>query len=249
MILLKSEKELAIMEEGGKKLARIFKKVFSEIKPGVKLCDLEFLANKLIAENNGQPSFKMVAGYNWATCININQGVVHGIPTAYRIKDGDLVSLDMGMYYRGFHSDMSRTLHLGVANDDFVEAGRRAFKKAVVQARPGNYLGQISQAIEKEITGSGYRPVEALTGHGIGRNLHEEPQIFGFLKGEVEKTPILKSGMALAIEVIYVQGKPDLVIRDDGWTIETEDNHLAGLFEDTVILTPKGPKVITDFRL
>lgn len=253
MIPIKSEEELAIMAEGGRRLVWVFEKVFREIKPGVRLSFLEDLANQLIASQGGQPSFKMVKGYHWATCICVNQGVVHGIPGEYQIKKADLVSLDMGMYYGGFHTDMARTLRVRMQNgkckmqnDKFLEAGKRALKKAIEVAKPGNRLGHISRAIEQEIRKAGFRPVEALTGHGIGKELHEEPLIPGLVKDEIEKTPILKPGMTLAIEVIYAQGQPDLVIKEDGWTIETEDQKLAGLFEDTIVITKTGPQVLTN---
>ncbi len=252
MISLKTEKEIKIMKEGGKKLAWVFNQVLREIKPGVRLRQLDSLAEKLIEKQGGTPSFKTVQSYKWATCININQGVVHGIPNDYRIKKGDLVSLDMGMLYRGFHTDMARTLCVRTKNEKlktknlgFLEVGRRALKMATEAAKVGNHVGHISVAIEKEIRKAGFSPIEVLTGHGVGKNLHEEPQIPCLLKEEIEKTPLLKSGMTLAIEVIYAENNPQLVVEEDGWTIKTADNGLAGLFEDTILITKKSSIILT----
>jgi len=241
------------MAEGGKKLGLVMKEILTEIEPGVTLSTLDKLAESLILKAGGQPSFKMVKGYHWTTCININQGVVHGIPNEYQIKNGDLVSVDIGMYYQGFHTDMARTIRVkeqesGRVENRFLEAGKMALKRAIAEAKLGNYLGQISQAIEQVIRRAGYQPVKELTGHGVGKKLHEEPMIPGFITKDVKNTPVLKTGMALAIEVIYAQKKPDLVIKDDGWTIETEDGSLTGLFEDTIAITDSGTPVLTDFN-
>jgi methionyl aminopeptidase len=219
----------------------------------VSLKKLDQLAESLIKKAGGKPSFKMVKSYHWTTCINVNQGVVHGVPGDYRLKAGDLVSVDIGIFYQGFHTDMARTIRLGSKNqrdkDDFLVPGRRALKKAIKAAKPGNRVGHISAVIEKEIRRGGLSPVRNLTGHGVGRELHEEPRIHCFLKGKIEETPKLKPGMVLAIEVIYVQGKPDLVLKDDSWTIETADGQLAGLFENTIAVTKKKPLILTRLPL
>lgn len=252
MIPTKTKKEIEIMKEGGKKLSFVFGEVLQEIKPGIKLKELDKLAESLIVEQGGFPSFKTVKGYNWATCININEGVVHGVPNDYRIKEGDVVSLDIGMLYRGFHTDMARTVlvrnqksKVKSQKSRFLGAGKKALRAAITVAKPGKRVGHISAAIEREIRKSGFSPVEALTGHGVGRKLHEEPQIPCFLAGKIEETPLLEQGITLAIEVIYTGGKPDLILEDNGWTIKTADNSLAGLFENTILITKKGPIILT----
>jgi len=260
MIPIKTEKEIKVMREGGKRLASVFSEILKKIKLGVELKELDSLTEELIKKQEGFPSFKTVKGYHWATCININEGVVHGIPNSYRIKEGDLVSLDMGMYYRGLHTDMARTFWVGmqdstcqladkVQNSEFLEAGKRALKAAIEAARLGNRVGHISAAIEREIRKAGFSPIEMLTGHGVGRKLHEEPQIFCFMAREINQTCFLKPGMVLAIEVIYAQGKPDLVLGEDGWTIKTADGKLAALFEDTVLVTEKSPLILTPLEM
>lgn len=252
MIPIKTEDEIKQMQEGGEKLAEVMRGVLKQVRPGVKLSELDKLAEVLIEKQGGESSFKMVPSYHWATCINVNEGVVHGVPHKYRIKNGDVVSVDMGMFFKGLHTDMARTLRvrvqrakLKVQSDEFLEAGRRALKKAIEAARLGNRVGHISQAIEQEIKKAGFSPIQSLTGHGVGKELHEGPQIPCFLRGDIEKTTKLKPGMTLAIEVIYSQGKPEVVLNDDNWTINTEDGSLAGLFEDTIAVTTGELLVLT----
>lgn len=218
-----------------------------KIKPGMSLKEIDRLAEQLIEKQGGKPSFKMVEGYHWASCLNVNQGVVHGVPNDYQLKDGDLLSIDIGMFYQGLHTDMARTIRVGKKNQDekFLEAGKRALAKAVQAAKAGNRVGHISQAIEKEIKRHGFQPIQALVGHGVGKKLHEPPAIPCYLKGEITETEKLKSGMTLAIEIIYTQGKPKVVVNNDGWTVKTADGQLAGLFENTVVVTKRGPRVLT----
>lgn len=247
MISLKSAKEIEIMRDGGKKLALVMEKVLAKVKPGMKLKEVDNLAEKLIEEQGGKPSFKMVKGYHWATCLNVNQGVVHGIPTDYHLKDNDILSVDIGMYYQGLHTDMARTIRVKEkrTKDIFLKAGEKALKRAILVAKAGNRVGHISLAIQTEIEKYGFSPVQTLVGHGVGKELHEAPTIPCYLKGKVKETSRLKPGMTLAVEVIYTQGDPDILVKKDGWTTETVDGSLACLFEDTVIVTSKGPLVLT----
>jgi len=241
-----------MMKTGGQKLARVLAEVLKTAKPGVSLKELDQLAEALLEKTGGRPSFKMVAGYHWATCLNVNQGVVHGIPTDYRLKRGDLLSVDVGLFYQGFHTDMARTISVPGGErerekKEFLQAGEKALLAAIEAAQPGKRVGHLSAVIETEIKKAGFRPVEVLTGHGVGKELHEEPQIPCFLRERVEKTPLLKPGMTLAVEVIYTQGKPAVVLGDDGWTVETADGRLAGLFEKTIAVTEKGALVLTPY--
>ncbi len=248
MIPIKTKAEVERMRESGKRLAWVLAQTLKKIKPGVSLKELDSLAESLIKKQKGKPSFKMVPNYHWATCLNINEGVVHGIPDEYQVKDGDLVSVDVGIFYRGFHADMARTIKIQgnqIQDDNFLKVGKRALKEATKAAKAGNHLGHISKAIEREIRKGGFSPVKALTGHGIGKKLHEEPQIPCFLEGEIKETPRLSSRMTLAIEVIYIQGKPGVVLDRDGWTVNAANGEKAGLFEDTVLVTDKGGKALT----
>jgi methionyl aminopeptidase len=251
MIPIKTMAEAERMREGGQRLAWVLTQTLKRIKPGVSLKELDGLAESLIEKQKGKPSFKMVPNYHWATCLNINEGVVHGIPGKYQIKDGDLVSLDVGIFYQGFHTDMARTVKIQsgqIQDNNFLKAGKRALKEATKAARAGNRLGHISKAIEREIRKAGFSPVKALTGHGVGKRLHEEPQIPCFLEGEIKETPQLSSGMTLAIEVIYIQGKPGVVLNRDGWTVTAAKGKQAGLFEDTVLVTVKGGEALTKLK-
>jgi len=248
-IQVKTEKELAIMAEGGEKLGRVKLALKKAVKIGGTAAGLEGLANKLIAKEGGTPSFKGVPGYHWATCVNVNAGVVHGIPNAEIIfKKGDVVSVDVGMKYRGFHTDTS--FSVGLSSDRktarFLEVGERALKKAIEMAKPGNRVYDISETIERQVRGAGLTPVEDLVGHGIGKDLHEEPQIPCFSRGKREESPLISQGAVLAIEVMYVKGKKDLVLGHDGWTISTADGKIAALFEETVAVTSGGPLILTE---
>jgi len=245
MIPLKSVEEIKIMSEGGKRLVGVMKAVLDQIKPGMSLKKVDFLADELIEKQGGKPSFKMVEGYHWATCLNVNQGVVHGVPNDYQLKEKDFLSFDIGMFYQGFHTDMARTIKVDRKQTDFLKVGEKALAEATETAKPGNRVGHLSLAIEKEIKKGGFVPIRALVGHGVGKKLHEEPQIPGYLQGKIESTEELKPGMTLAIEVIYTQGKPEVKVEDDGWTVETVDGQLAALFEDTVAVTNQGAKRLT----
>lgn len=244
------EEKLALMQEGGRRLAKVFLAVLPQIKPGATLTYINHLVEEEITKAGGELSFKMVAGYRWASCINLNQGVVHGVPKDRKVKEDDLVSLDAGFFYRGFHTDRAETIIAGQKKTKekikLVEAGKEALKQAIIQAKPANRVGHISRAIETSLTGAGFNPVRSLIGHGIGKKLHQEPAIPCYLEGKIEETPELLVGMNLAIEVIYTAGNPDLVELEDGWTIETADGKIAGLFEETVAVTGKGPQVLTE---
>jgi len=235
-------------QKSGKRLSEVFGRVLEEIKPGRRLIEIEKKANQLLLETGGRPSFKMVKNYHWATCLNLNEGVVHGIPDEKVIKSGDVVSLDMGLYYHGWHSDMAYTIQVGRSDrktERFLAAGREALSAAVAEVKAGKRVGHISGAIQKVIEGSGYHCVRELTGHGVGRKLHQFPWIPCLLTSPVAETPLLKEGMGLAIEVIYALGKPDLKKSSDGWTIKTQDGKISALFEKTVLVTRRGSKVIT----
>ncbi|MFH0864050.1 MAG: type I methionyl aminopeptidase [Candidatus Gottesmanbacteria bacterium] len=256
MIILKTKDEIEIMREGGQILADIMEKIKKEVRPGVTTLELDSLADKLISEK-GEPSFKHVRGYQWATCMCVNDVVVHGIPNNYKLKEGDILGIDIGMIYKGFNSDMSWTMEIQNSEfriqnnknneiDKFLNTGKIALERAIKQAKVGNHIGHISKAIQDTIESAGYAPVKTLVGHGIGKNLHEEPQIPGFLKGNINDTPKLNEGMTIAIEVIYNQGSPEVIYgNDDGWTIKTINNKLSGLFEQTIAILSSGPEVLT----
>ena len=259
MIHLKSEKEIATMQEGGKKLKRVLTETLIQVKPGISAAKIDKFADDLIRKEGGEPSFKRVKGYRWASCICINDCVVHGIPHKEIIlKEDNVVTVDLGMYYQGFHTDMSWTVRVEdpirqLADKDpndkinkFLKTGERALKNGIAQVKLGNRIGHISQAIQNTIEPEGYGVIEELVGHGVGRKLHEDPEVPGLLMRPLSKTPKLKIGMTLAIEAIYVMGKPDVYIDEaDGWTIRTKDGTIASCFEKTIALTRGGLLVLT----
>lgn len=254
MIDIKTSDEIEKMKEGGTILAQVLGEVLSKVKPGVSELELDAFVEKLIREKGAEPGFKRVKGYNHTLCISTNDVVVHGVPTNYRFKSGDLVGIDCGVYYKGFNTDMAETVRINNSEltiqndriDRFLDTGERALKEGIKAAKLGNRVGHISQTIQQIVENAGYSVVRSLVGHGVGKNLHEEPEVPGFLNVEIDKTAKLLEGMTIAVEVIYNMGKPGVVYsRDDGWTIKTEDQSLSGLFERTVAITKDGPLVLT----
>jgi len=257
MIKIKTAKEIEVMRVGGKILSEVLSQVVNNIKPGVSEKELDNLAEKLIVQKGGEPGFKKVKNYKNTICVSTNSVVVHGIPTNYKFKEADVVGIDCGVFYKGLHTDMSETVRVSNSKvksqsskldeiDKFLDVGKRALDEAIKTARAGNRVGDISKTIqdivEKE---NGYSVVRTLVGHGVGRNLHEEPEVPGFLVGDINKTPLLREGMTIAIEVIYNMGKSDVELLQDGWTIKTADNSISGVFEKTVAITAGVPLILT----
>lgn len=246
-IFVKSPGDIQKMAEGGKKLSKIKKSLKKMVSVGATAGEIEELAAHLIKEEGGKPSFMMVPNYQWAICINVNEGLVHGIPKPEIVfEKGDVVSVDVGFFYKGFHTDTSFSLGLEAeVAREFLASGEEALKKAIDTAKVGNYIFDISKAIEDTLLACGYRPIRALVGHGVGRHLHEGPQIPCFTNGSREKSPRIVAGMALAIEVMYTKGSGEVEIGSDGWTISMRDGKMAALYEETVAITKHGPLVLT----
>lgn len=248
MITIKTDEEIKIMAEGGAKLGRVKNALKAAVSAGVTAEDIEKLAQELIKKEGAEPSFDKVPGYRWATCINVNEGLVHGIPSRGLVfKDHDVVSIDVGIYYKGFHTDTSVTVAINPTDEikKFLSVGRSALEKAISKVREGNFIFNISEAIEKTIEEGGYTTIKALVGHGVGRELHEDPQIPCFVPGKIDESPKIKKGMVLAVEVMYAQGSDKVAIAEDGWTIVMRDGKISALFEETVAVTQKGPKILT----
>ncbi len=255
MIDIKTAEEIKIMAEGGRILADVLFEVLKFAKVGVSELELDGIAEKLILEKGGEPGFKKVKGYNYTICISTNDVVVHGIPTKYKLKEGDVVGIDCGVYYKGFHTDMAQTVRVQKSKiksqkpdeiDRFLQVGEKAMWEGIKVAREGNRVGDISKAIQDIVERQGYSIVKSLVGHGVGRQLHEYPEIPGFLDKSIEKTPKLKYGMTIAIETIYNMGKSDVVYPgNDSWTIKSKDGSLSGLFERTIAVVKEGPVILT----
>lgn len=244
----KTDDEIKIMAEGGAKLKYVKEVLRKQVGAGVSAFDVEKLANELIEKEGGKASFKMVPGYSWATCISVNEELVHGIPKKEKVfKKGDLVSVDVGIYFKGFHTDTSFSVGLELDEEakKFLEVGKMAFQKALSEVRVGNHIYDISQAIQDTVEGAGYSAIRSLVGHGVGRDLHEEPQIPCFVPGPIDESPEIVPGMVLAVEVMYALGSPDTAILDDDWTIVMRDDKISALFEDTIAVSTRGVEILT----
>lgn len=247
MSRLKNSYELKLIRESGRIAATALKKATEAIKVGVTGLEVDEIVRKEIIKQGGDLSYKTVPGYNYATCITINEQVVHGIPTSRKFEKGDVVSVDLAVMYKGWHTDCAWTILAGEAGKSkFLEVGEEALWQGISQAVEGNRVGDISAAIQTKIEGAGYSVVRSLVGHGVGRRLHEDPEIPGF--GDKGTGPILRSGMSLAIEVIYTAGSHEVVLEEDGWTFSSADKSLGGLFEMTVIVGRKEAEVLTNWR-
>lgn len=251
-IRIKTQDQIKIMHEGGQKLGHIRDELITAVEAGVNAMEIEKLANNLIERCGGKASFKMVPGYSWATCINVNNGVVHGIPKESTVfNSGDVVSVDVGLFYKGFHTDTSASKVVGEDKNkqQFLRVGRQALDMAIAQAQPGNHIYDISKAFQDIIEDAGYNVVRALTGHGVGVDLHEAPFVPCFVEKGANarlKSPEIVPGMVLALEIMYTQGSGEVDTAEDGWTIVTVDGKISALFEETVAVQKDGPIVLTN---
>lgn len=241
------------MTKGGKILSETMWEVLKHAKAGVSELELDALAEKLIVQKGGKPGFKMVKGYHHTICISTNDVIVHGIPTAYRLKEGDIVGIDCGVFYEGFHTDMSESIVVGGMGkapekvQKFLKTGKKALEEALKQVKPGNHIGDISHVIQHIVEeDGGYGVTRELIGHGVGKKLHEDPPVPGYMTKKVEKTPLLVPGMVIAVEIIYNMGSREIAFAGtDDWTIKTRDGSLSGLFERTVAITETGHVILT----
>jgi methionyl aminopeptidase len=252
MIDYKTPEEIKIMQHGGHILATVLGEVMAAVKPGITELELDQLAEKRIRELGGEPGFMKVDGYHHTTCFSTNDVVVHGIPSKYVVQEGDVVGIDCGVFYKGLHTDMSESVRVITKEnkkdkvDKFLQIGKIALEEAIEQATIGNRVGHISQRIQRIVEKeAGYSVVRSLIGHGVGKELHEAPEVPGYLVGNINRTPLLKEGMTIAVEVIYNMGIHDVVLDSDHWTIRTRDGKLSGLYERTIAITKNGPLLLT----
>ena len=246
-VTIKSAREIELMREAGRLLAEVHEEMAAFIKPGISTKDIDKLGEKLIREKGCIPNFLNYHGYPASVCVSVNDEVVHGIPNKHRIlQEGDIVSLDAGLIYKGYHSDAARTYGVGTISKEaqqLIDVTRQSFFEGIKYAKAGNRLHDISNAIAAYAESFGYGVVRDLVGHGIGTELHEDPQIPNFR--QVRKGIKLVPGMTLAIEPMINAGTWEVCWLDDEWTVVSEDGSLSAHYENTVLITDGEPEILT----
>jgi methionyl aminopeptidase len=250
VILLKSQRELGHMRRAGRVLAAVKVELRRLARPGVSTKEIDEAVEAFIVARGARSAFKGYRGYPATVCVSINEEVVHGIPSRRRrLKEGDIVGLDLGCIVDGYYADCAITLPVGPVPprvQELLDVTRESLDKAIVQCRPGNRLGDVSHAVQTHCESHGFGVVRAFVGHGIGRNLHEDPQVPNF--GEPGRGPVLKPGMVLAVEPMVTMGSWEVRVLDDRWTAVTADSSWSAHFEDTIAITEDGPEVLTRFE-
>ena len=246
-VTIKSEREIELMRESCRLLAKVHDELGQAIRPGMSTLEIDRLGEKLIRDCGCIPNFLHYNGYPASICVSVNDEVVHGIPRSDRIlQDGDIVSLDAGLIYKGYHSDAARTYAVGNASPEakkLIEETRNSFFEGIKFAKAGNHRYDISNAIDAYISQFGYGVVRALVGHGIGTSLHEDPEIPNF--SQRRRGIKLQPGMTLAIEPMINMGSPEVVWLDDDWTVVSEDGSLSAHYENTILITDGEPEILT----
>ena len=246
-VSIKSAHEIELMRESCRRLSIVHKELEEAIRPGISTLDIDRLGEKLIRSLGGIPNFLHYNGYPASICVSVNDEVVHGIPSKHRIlQEGDIVSLDAGLIYKGFHSDAARTHAVGTISPEaqkLLDVTKQSFFEGIKQAKAGNHLFDISAAIDDYVSGFGYGIVQDLVGHGIGTNLHEDPQIPNFRQKRhgIKLVP----GMTLAIEPMVNMGTWKVKWLDDEWTVISEDHSLSAHYENTILITDGEPEILT----
>ena len=254
MVTIKSKKEIELMKEACKVVAILYEELEKIIKPGMTTWQIDEIAEQIIRQNGAIPAekgynvgIKGIPDYPAATCISVNDEVIHGIPSKKKIiKEGDIVSIDTVALKNGFHGDAARTFTVGKISKEaqnLIDITKQAFFEGIKYAIPGNRIGDISHAIGEFVHKNGYSVVRKFQGHGIGRQMHEDPGIPNY--GKAGRGIRLEPGMTLAIEPMVIQGKPNILELEDGWTIITEDGSLSAHYENTILITKNQPEILT----
>ena len=246
MIIRKSHQEIETMARAGAVVADTLALLEENIQPGITTGELDAIAEEFIRSRGGEPTFKGYKGYPAATCLSPNSMVVHGIPGRRRLQDGDILSVDVGVTLDGFVADSAWTFPVGTISAEaqrLLDACKAALEAGIEQARVGKTVGDISRAVQSVTEAAGFSVIRSLVGHGVGRSMHEDPQVPNFVSSH--RGPELKEGMTLAIEPMITAGAPDVYIHDDDWSISSADGSLAAHFEHTVAVTGQGPRILT----
>ena len=250
MIYLKTNEEIELLRENNLLVSQALAEVGKHIKPGVTTKELNRIAEDFIRSHGAIPSFLGYEGYPASACISVNEQVVHGIPSDYVIKEGDIVSVDLGTFMKGFNGDSAYTFAVGEIADDvrqLLEVTKEALYKGTAQAKAGNRVGDISAAVQEYAESFGYGVVRELEGHGLGRKMHEAPGVPNY--GARGRGPLLKEGMVICIEPMITMGNRAIVFERDGWTVRTRDRKPAAHYEFAVAIRKDGPDVLTDFGI
>jgi len=246
MIIFKSAAELEAMRQSSRIVAAVLGELEPLIRPGIRTRDLDLYAEKRTRELGAVPAFKGYRGYPASVCISVNEEIIHGIPSGRILQEGDIVSLDFGVLFEGFYSDSALTVPVGRTVPEalqLIAAAERSFFKGLEQLREGNRLSDISAAIQASVESDGFAVIRQFVGHGIGRALHEEPQIPNF--GAPGRGPKIRPGMTLAIEPMIAAGGYEVEVLEDGWTAVTRDRRLSAHYEHTVAMTENGPEILS----
>ena len=247
MIMRKSKAEIEAMARAGELVHETLQLVAEHIEPGVSMLELDALAEEHILAQGGVPTSKGYKGFPAALCISPNSMVVHGIPNDYRAREGDLISIDLGVTLDGLVADSAVTVGVGEIDSEaqrLLDVCQEALAAGIAEARDGNHLSDISHAVQTVVEDAGFSVVRSLVGHGVGRSYHEDPQIPNY--GPAGRGAVLQTGMTLAIEPMITAGGPDVYVHDDEWSISSVDSSLAAHFEHTVAVTPEGPRILTE---
>ncbi|PCJ53115.1 MAG: type I methionyl aminopeptidase [Candidatus Hydrogenedentota bacterium] len=245
MIAIRSQREIDLLREADQIVARVLTTLADKVKPGVRLSDLDAEGEAIIREADGIPSFKGYEGFPASTCISVDEVIVHGIPGDRILKEGEIVSIDVGVIYKGYYGDAAFSMPCGTLDatrTKLMDITERALANGIDAARAGNYLQDISRAIEKTVKPSGFGIVENFVGHGIGSAMHEDPQIANFDTGS--RGPKLKAGMVMALEPMVNVGTHEVAVLEDGWTAVTADGKPSAHFEHSIVIRPEGPPEI-----
>ncbi|MEM6523916.1 MAG: type I methionyl aminopeptidase [Bacteroidota bacterium] len=249
MVKYKTREEVEIIKESAQILGKAHGEVAKLIKPGVKTIDLDRVAEEFIRDHEGLPSFKNFNGFPSSLCISLNENVVHGFPSDYELREGDIISVDCGVFYRGFHSDSAYTYPIGEVTleiKQLLEVTKESLYKGIEKAVYGNRMGDVAYAIQHHVESYGYGIVRELVGHGLGRDLHEGPEVPNY--GKRGKGPILKDGLVIAIEPMINLGSRKVVQEADGWTIRTADRQPSAHYEHTIAVFKDKTEVLTTHK-
>ena len=250
MIITKSEREINLMKEAGRVVGLVFQRLEQLIKPGMSTLDIDTIVETTMLENDCIPAEKGYYGYPASACVSVNDTLIHGIPSSkIIIREGDIVSVDIVATYKGYSADACRTYKVGTLTERahrIVDITKEAFFEALKVVRPGAHVGDISEAVQKYVESHGYNVVREYTGHGIGAHMHEDPSIPNY--GKAGTGALLAPGMALCIEPMVLEGRKDVRVLGDGWTVKSKDGKLTAHYENTVIVTEDGYEIITMYE-